>query len=98
MYNARSLLKIIEFSFIFISLFPKSNVSIFFGGSRKFKKKQSLFYNFDRFPLNRRSKCGTALVEISRALDFLGLKSTNHSFAHSFNFDKSLLISDFITS
>ena len=41
-------------------------------------------------PLNRRSKCGTALVEITRALVFLGLKSTNHSFAHSFNFDKSL--------
>jgi hypothetical protein len=30
-------------------------------------------------PLNRRSKCGTALVEITRALVFLGLKSTNHS-------------------
>jgi hypothetical protein len=40
--------------------------------------------------LNRKSKCGTALVEITRALVFLGLKSTNHSFAHSFNFDKSL--------
>jgi hypothetical protein len=31
-------------------------------------------------PLNRRSKCGTALVEITRALVFSGLKSTNHSF------------------
>ena len=49
-------------------------------------------------PLNRRSKCGTALVEITRALVFLGLKYTHHSFAHSFNFDKSLLISDFIIS
>ena len=49
-------------------------------------------------PLNRRSKCGTTLVELTRALVFSGLKSTNRSFAHSFNFDKSLLISDFIIS
>jgi hypothetical protein len=39
-----------------------------------------------------------AFKQVNRALVFLGLKSTNHSFAHSFNFDKSLLISDFIIS
>ena len=49
-------------------------------------------------PLNRRSKCGTALVEITRVLVFLGLKSAYHSFGHSLNLDKSLLISYFIIS
>jgi hypothetical protein len=78
-------------------------------GLPKFASRDSLYYETGWEPLSCRrksrklttfcrSKCGTALVEISRALVFLGIKSTNHSFAHSFNFDQSLLISDFIIS
>jgi hypothetical protein len=68
---ARTLLKILEFSFILISSFPKSNVSIFLLVSLKFLKRQYLSFRYNGHSKEKTVKSPEYYGEGSRKLSIL---------------------------